>query len=217
VTIQPLWKLHDACAQQDRAPNAAELAATCELVDWRKLEVSAGAIRLDRAGTAVTLNGIAQGFAADQVLAVLKKHGVEQALINTGELGSLGQKPGGQPWRVGIQHPRHEDAYAAFANLDGRCLATSGDYASTFGGDRERHHLLDPDTGASAREFASVSIVAPTGMLADGLSTSVFVLGVELGAQLIEATAGADLFAILQNGRTFRTPGFPCADVEADS
>ena len=68
----------------------------------------------------LTLNGIAQGFASDRVLATLRGHGIEHALINIGEHAPLGESAAGDPWTVGIQHPRHEDAYVALADLDGR-------------------------------------------------------------------------------------------------
>jgi FAD:protein FMN transferase len=216
VTIQPLWKLHESAARQNRLPSAAELAAAIEHVDWRKLEISKSLIRLQRPGMAVTLNGIAQGYAADRAKAALQEHGVEHALINTGELTSLGSKSAGQPWRVGIQHPRHEDAYIALADLDGRCLATSGDYAATFGHDRNRHHILDPDTGASAAGFVSVSIAAPSGLLADGLSTAAFVLGPAEGERLVHQFSDTDLLGVLQNGRLLRTAGFPASRDEED-
>ena len=208
ITIQPLWKLHEAAAKQNRAPSAAEIAAAVALVDWQKLEVSKKLIRFHLPGMAVTLNGIAQGYAADRAKMALQEHGVEHALINTGELTSLGNKSG-QPWRVGIQHPRQDDAYIALADLDGRCLATSGDYATTFGNDRDRHHILDPDTGTSAAGFASVSIAAPSGLLADGLSTATFVLGPAEGERLVKHFRGTDLLGVLQNGRLLRTAGFP--------
>ena len=216
VTVQPLWKLHESAARAGRSPSAAEIAAAVELVDWNKLEVSQSLIRLHRPRMAVTLNGIAQGYAADRAKAALQEHGIEQALINTGELTSLGSKSTGQPWRVGIQHPRQEDAYIALADLDGRCLATSGDYATTFGNDRQRHHILDPDTGTSASGFASVSIAAPSGLLADGLSTAAFVLGPEHGERLVKQMPKTDLLGVLQNGRLLRTAGFPTSrDAEA--
>jgi len=218
VTVQPLWKLHASAAKQGRVPSRAEIAAAVELVDWRRLKVSETVVRLQRPGMAITLNGIAQGYAADRAKAALQKHGVEHALINTGELTSLGQKSTGHPWRIGIQHPRVDDAYIALADLDGRCLATSGDYATTFGDGRQHHHILDPDTGTSAAGFASVSIVAPSGMLADGLSTAAFVLGPDEGTKLVRQSANADLLAVLQDGRLLRTAGFPSShDEEARS
>lgn len=216
VTVQPLWKLHESAAKQNRSPSAAEIALAVQMVDWQKLSVSKDLIRLQRPSMAVTLNGIAQGYAADRAKAALQSHGVEHALINTGELTSLGRKSCGQPWRVGIQHPRQDDAYIALADLDGRCLATSGDYATTFGNDHNRHHILDPDTGTSAAGFASVSIASPSGHLADGLSTAAFVLGPVEGERLVKQLPGVDLLGVLQNGRLLRTAGFPISrDEEA--
>ena len=209
VTIQPLWKLHEVCGHQHRCPTDSELAAAQQLVDWRRLEVSHALIRLTQPGMQVALNGIAQGFAADQVVATLRQHGVQHALINTGELATLGRKPSGEAWSVGIQHPRERDAFLALTDLDGRCLATSGDYSSTFDGDPARHHLLDPATGSSASEFRSVSILAPTGLLADGLSTAVFVLGRTAGLELVRTTPGVDALCVTQSGDLLRTPGFP--------
>lgn len=209
ITIQPLWKLHADSARAGRAPSEAELTFARELVDWRKLAISPRELRLHRRSMAVTLNGIAQGYAADRALAALRQHGIEHALVNSGEMGSLGQSARGDRWGVGIQHPRAADSYVAIADLDGRCLATSGDYATTFDGDPARHHLLDPATGRSAGEFSSVSVVAPTGMLADALSTAVFVMGVEAGRELVASLPGCDLFAVKSNGTTVMTPGFP--------
>ena len=216
VTVQPLWRLHEVAGRAGRVPSPDQIAAAVELVDWRRLEVSSRWIRLSRPGMAVTLNGIAQGFAADRAKSALHQHRVEHALINTGELTSLGSKSNGKPWRIGIQHPRHENAYVALADLDGRCLATSGDYATTFGNDRQRHHILDPDTGKSAAGFTSVSIAAPSGLLADGLSTAAFVLGPVEGETLIRQMPKSDLLGVLHDGRLLRTAGFPTSrDEEA--
>jgi len=193
VTVQPLWN----CADPD---------AALKLVDWRGVEISDGEIRLARRGMAVTLNGIAQGFATDEAMAALRSRGVRQALVNAGELGGLGCKEDGSPWTVGIQHPRRDEAWIELARLaDGRCLATSGDY-------RPQRHLFDPKTGREPADFSSVSILAGTGLEADGLSTAVFVAGLEGGAGLVARTPGADAFFVLKNGRTLATPGFPRVD-----
>ncbi len=174
------------------------------------MEIGGRTVRLRGRKTSVTLNGIAQGFAADRAVAALREHGIEQALIDTGEIASIGQKQEEQPWGVGIQHPRHQDQFLAVAHLDGRCLATSGDYATTFRDDRTEHHLFDPLTGHSPGRCASVSIAAPTGMLADALSTAVFVMGPERGLQLVAESPGCDALLVEKNGKRWKTDGFPC-------
>ena len=207
-SVQPLWSLFATASRTGRSPSDEELNSARAKVDWRRLVVTPERISL-APDMALTLNGIAQGFAADRALAALRKHGIEHALVNAGELGALGVKSSQEPWTVGIQHPRIEDAYVSLVELDGRSLATSGDYATSFTADRRDNHIFDPRTGRSPSEFASVSVLAPSGMLADGLSTTLFVLGLERGRRLIESLSNVDALFVLKDGSTLATRGFP--------
>lgn len=211
VTVQPLWEVFAAAAKQDRLPDPAAVARARAKVDWTQLEIAEERIRFKQPGMKVTLNGIAQGFATDRVLATLRGLGIEHALINAGEHAPLGQATEGDDWTVGIQHPSVDDAFVALADLDGRCLATSGDYATSFSNDRRNHHIFDPRTGYSPTELASVSVLAPTAMQADALSTALFVLGSEQGVKLIQQTR-ADAFFVLKDGGTIVTPRFPLVE-----
>jgi thiamine biosynthesis lipoprotein len=211
ITIQPLWELYAAAQQSGRLPCEAQVEAARRLVDWRRVEIGRGQVRLRGKGTKITLNGIAQGYAADRVIQTLRGHGIQNALIDTGEIGALGLKPPGNAWTIGIQHPRDEQAYVSLVKLSGRCLATSGDYATTFSPDHQHHHLFDPRTGHSPTELSSVSIAAQTAMQADALSTAVFVIGMEAGAKLIGTTPGAEGMLIAKDGRTLVTAGFAVA------
>lgn len=209
VTVQPLWELFATAQQQGRVPSDDEIAVARASVDWQAVEVRSQEVRLHDPAKSVTLNGIAQGFAADRVVAVLKEHGVEHALINAGEIGTLGSKPQGEGWKIGVQHPRQKDAYVALANLKGRALSTSGDYETAFSADFAQHHIFDPVTGMSPRELASVSIVAPTAMQADALSTAAMVLGPERAVELIQSRSDVDALLVLKSGRVLKTAGFP--------
>lgn len=210
VTVQPLWALYSSSQKNGDLPTADALAKTKALVDWRAVEVSRDRVRLDRKGMAVTLNGIAQGFAADRVLTVLRERGVRHALINTGEVGALGAKPSaGKPWSVGIQHPRSEDSFIEVARLEDKCLATSGDYATSFTPDRLHHHIFDPATGDSPGDFSSVTVLANNAMEADALSTTLMVMGRERGADLVRQTSGAEALFVGKDGTTRATKGFP--------
>ncbi|MDZ4401857.1 FAD:protein FMN transferase [Prosthecobacter sp.] len=209
VTVQPLWELYHNAKKQNRLPSEAEVIQARALVDWRRVKITPSRLQLDGAGTAITLNGIAQGFAADAAMAVLRRAGVAHALIDAGEMNALGGKPDGAAFTVGIQHPRHADAFVSMAKLQDRCLATSGDYETRFSEDFVHHHLFDPRTGHSPTELASVSIVAPTAMAADALSTAVFVLGIERGMGLVRHTPGTDALLVSKSGRITATEGFP--------
>jgi thiamine biosynthesis lipoprotein len=211
VTVQPLWELWAAAKKQGRRPTPDQIAAAAAKVDWRKVELSTERIALKTPGMAITLNGIAQGYAADRVLDVLRTCGVEHALVNTGEIGALGDKGGGEPWTVGIQHPRRADAFIGAAKLTGGCLATSGDYQTAFSDDRKDNHLFDPATGRSREEFSSVSVFAPKGVDADALSTAVSVVGYERGLRLLEGTSGAEAMFVMKDGRVAMTARFPRA------
>lgn len=200
VTVQPLWALKGV--QPD--------AATLELVDWRKVELSENRIKL-APGMAITLNGIAQGFAADAAMRVMRAHGVEHALIDAGEFSARGTNTENAPWRIGIQHPRQRDAFVALTRLENRCLATSGDYETAFSDDFSRHHIFDPRTGESPGELASVSVLAPTAMAADALSTALFVLGAKRGMDFLRHYPDTDALLILKDGSRLATTGFTFA------
>ncbi|NLX96397.1 MAG: FAD:protein FMN transferase [Rhodopirellula sp.] len=212
MTVQPLWHVYrDAqLAASTAADRDVEIAL--RKVDWRRVEVSPEIVRLQSGGTQLTLNGIAQGFAADRAAAVLRAHGVRDAMIDAGEIAALGCRSDESQWKVGIQHPRERQAYAAVAGLSGRCLSTSGDYATSFSSDHCQNHLLDPRTGKSPSWFSSVSVVAPTAVRADGLSTALSVMGLEEGLKLLQKTANTDALFIFKDGRELATAGFPrCA------
>ena len=203
-TVQPLWTVHAA----EKPPTPAAVEAARRLVDWSQVQSAENRIQI-QPGQAITLNGIAQGFAADRLREILRAHGIQHALANTGEFGALGGKPAGEAWRVGIQHPRNPDAYIALAALKDRFLATSGDYATPFTSDLSSHHIFDPATGKSPEELASVTVVAPTGLEADALSTAIFVLGPRRGLELAASRRGVDVLLVLKTGQVLSTPNFP--------
>ena len=209
-TVQPLWELFRRAQQTGLSPDGQAIEIARVRVGWRRIDVSASRIKLNGDGCALTLNGIAQGFAVDRVVEVLQQHGVEHGLIDCGEIGAFGSNSTGKPWRIGIQHPRELDSFISIAELEGRSMSTSGDYATAFSSDFRSNHIFDPRTGHSPGELASVTIVAPNATDADALSTAVAVLGVERGLALIESRDQTDGFLVLKQGRALATKGFPC-------
>lgn len=210
VTVQPLWELYFAAQQRGVLPPDSDVERARARVDWRGVEIQDDYVRLARRGMAVTLNGIAQGFAADRVLGILRRHGIEHALVNTGELGAIGTKSGQTPWRAGIQHPRRADEVCAVAGMRDVCLSTSGDYAAAFSADYRFNHIFEPATGRSPEHFSSVTVTAPSCADADALSTAVFVAGWEAGRKLLERAApGAGMLCITKEGAQLATRAFP--------
>jgi len=209
ITVQSLWTLYAKAQSAGTLPAAAAIETACKQVDWRGISVTADEIRFHNKSLSITLNGIAQGFAADRAMEALKRHGIRHALVNAGEISALGRKADGSVWVAGIQHPRQKDAYLGLAGLDGRCLSTSGDYETAFSPDFTHNHIFNPATGRSPGVFSSVTVVAPDATTADALSTAIFVLGPERGLALAEKKPGTDVLMVMKDQRTLATPTFP--------
>lgn len=176
-TVQPLWT---AMAAQYRAsgPEAqsdAQMAQARAAIGFDRVEIDAAALRLG-AGQALTLNGIAQGYIADRVADVMRRAGVRDVLIDTGEICAIGDAPrgaAGDGWPVRIEGEMQAHRLTA-----GRALATSAPLgtvfdAPAFGGVGQVGHILDPRSGTFApTRVAQVSVSAPSAALADALSTA---------------------------------------------
>lgn len=207
VTVQPLWRVFESAQKQGGGlPDATAIAAARSLVGWRGLFVSEPMVRLAKPGMGVTLNGIAQGHAADRVRALLQSHGVEHALIDTGEWATLGRNARNLPWILGLADPRDETRFLTRLVADGRCVATSADDRTRFSNDFLNHHIFDPHTGRSPLEMASVTVVAPSGAMADALTKVFFVAGPHRAASLAREW-GVDALWVDKQGRMASTPG----------
>ena len=209
ITVQPLWRVFTQAQARGELPTSEAVARAKALVNWQGLNVVGQQVSLAQPGMGITLNGLAQGYAVDLVLASLRARGIRHALVDTGEFGALGHKTSGLPWVLGIKNPRHTDALAARATLDGRQLATSGDYETFFSPDYIHHHIFDPATGDSPSTLASATVLAPTGLMADGLSTAFMVMGANKALALAQQLPQVDALLIHKNGAIQATLNFP--------
>lgn len=171
-----------------------------------RLEKSISRLTLD-------LNGIAKGHALDQIAAALD--GLDFLLELGGEVLARGRHPSGRRWRIGIERPG-TNKIQRLIDAGDEAIATSGDAAqSYFVGARRYAHVIDPRTGAPLdNDVASISVLAPTGMLADGLATAAMVLGPSASGPLLSAYDARALF-LLKNGNDFvevAVGGFPVED-----
>ena len=175
-TVQPLWDVWAAHHARGERPSDATLRDTLRRVDWRGVRRDASDISFDRPGMAMTLNSINQGYAADVVMDILLAHGIADAFVDTGEFGAHGHNPSGRDWRLGVAAPRETDTLAFTLDPFRRFAATSGDYKTYFSPDFRDHHIFDPKTGRSPPDWSSITVTAPSGLMADGLSTALFTL-----------------------------------------
>jgi len=188
--------------------------------------------RLSSSAVAVDLGGIAKGYIVDRVVEILKKHELESALVDAGgniRVFTLRSRrvlwwEDRRPFRIAVQHPRDERKIIGILEIWGdRALATSGDYQRCFFADAlgnifpcryadepdkiRYHHIMDPKTGKPARGLISATIVAPTAMEADALSTAVFVLGEQRGLALIESLPDVEGVLVTEEGRILTSSG----------
>ena len=208
VTVQPLWHLYAQAQKENRLPSPKEVSEIQQRVGWQHLEVSDRRIKFMQPSMGVSLNGIAQGYAADRVRDSLARDGVAHALINTGEWSVLGLAEGQRPWALAIADPHRADAWLTRVTLSGMSVATSADDQCVFSQDKKHHHIFDPHTGYSPQDISSVTVAAPSCALADALTKVLFVGGYARALQLAKDWQVAAL-VVHKNGEWRASNTFP--------
>ncbi|MDH5493153.1 MAG: FAD:protein FMN transferase [Myxococcales bacterium] len=201
--------IYDFRPETARVPQPDELEARLPLIRWQDiaLDEEARTVSLRREGMAIGTGGIAKGYALDRAAAILSAAGIESFMLFGGGQVQVRGPRGDRPWRVGIQHPRRAEDYFAFLEVEGVSISTSGDYEHVIVDDdgKRWHHILDPRTGLPAERSVSVTLLAPTGLYADALSTALFVMGPERGLAMLRGLPFEARAAILDAGCQLHT------------
>jgi thiamine biosynthesis lipoprotein len=206
ISVQPLWRLYEAhfwshtAVQRDIAARARDVARA--LVDFHAIDSGAASIGFARAGMAITLNSLAQGYITDFVADMLRNEGFEIAMVDLGEFRTLGRHPDGRPWRLGVRNVRASDKFGRMIELADMALAVSGGYGTTFEPSGRFHHIFDPHTGASANTVLDVAVIAPRATTANGLSTAICVAGEAQVPRLLAAYPGTRAILTRLDGTT---------------
>ncbi|WP_397544600.1 FAD:protein FMN transferase [Roseovarius salis] len=168
-TVQPLWAAY--ARYHAGTPGPAGIETARALVGWHGVSFDSGAVRFDRSGMAVTLNGIAQGYIADRIAGLLRREGLTDVMVDTGELHALGGHPDGGAWPVTLETVGGTPAGST--HLRDAAMATSAPAGTRFGDRAQAGHILDPAAGRPARaRWRLVSVTGPSAALGDGLSTA---------------------------------------------
>ncbi len=184
--------------EEYRVPSDEELVALLPLCDLSAVKVEEGRISYGKPGMALDLNGIAQGFAADEAALILKAAGINSALIEVGggEFVCVGGKPYNTPFNIGIRKPvRESEETLATLLVAHHAMATSGDYERYFEVDGVRYsHLIDPRTGRPKTvPSTSVTVVGPSCATCDSLGTACSLLSPEDAIRLISEIPGYEV------------------------
>jgi thiamine biosynthesis lipoprotein len=209
ITIAPLLNLYySSFSETGVAPPREKVRRALARVGFQHVRVSDREIAFQKAGMAVTLDGIAKGYIVDRAVEVLRNRGAARVLVNAGgDMASAGEALGGGAWKIGLQDPRVPDGSLGVVQLRGESVATSGDYMQYLTPDMSLHHILDPRTGASPTNTSGVSVVAPSAMAADALSTAALVLGPREGMELLDRLKGIEGMIVTKDQVVLRSRG----------
>ena len=207
--LSGLWKF-DYQNQDGSIPEHSEIVRRRSLIDYQQLILDEhdGTAFLKQEGMVANLGGIGKGYAVDRARDILRRRGFRDFMIQFGGDMYVAGLNGNHPWRLGIQDPRGP-ANRIFAQVDlsESTFSTSGDYARSFvKNGRRYHHIIDPQTGEPAQGCRSVTIMTSSAIIADGLSTGVFVLGPEAGMALIKQLPGVEAVIVSAKNEVLVSP-----------
>ena len=215
--LSDLWDFHgktglsDADAAASLVPNASEIADRLAHIDYTRVQVDGNQVTLLDADAALDLGGIAKGYIADKMKEYLESEGISAGLINLGgNVLTLGEKPDGSSYTIGIQKPFSTDGTPIVAvEVADRSVVTSGTYQRYFEQDGNiYHHILDTSTGYPCDNgLSSVTIISDSSTDGDALSTTVFLLGLDNGMDYVESHANIEAIFITDENELYYSSG----------
>jgi thiamine biosynthesis lipoprotein len=202
ASMDRIWKFDGSMKEM---PSPEAIKNSVERVGYQNIILNPKdtTIFLKKEGMKLGLGGIGQGYIADKIKDLLQKKGCIAGLVNvSGDINTWGKQPNGQNWTVGIINPMNKNKVFATFPLDDSAVETSGSYEKyvTFNGKRYSH-IIDPRTGYPASGIISVSVFSKQTELADALATGIFVLGVEVGLDLINQLNGIGCIIVDDKGK----------------
>lgn len=208
ITLYPVTREWGFTTGEYKIPSEETLQRLLKNTGFEKAELSDNTLTLP-AGFQIDLGSVAKGYAGDRAKEILKEQGVSSALINLGgNVCAVGTKPDGSPWRIGVQNPWGE-GYACIINAADKHIVTSGSYQRYFERDGKRYcHIIDPDTGCPADNgLASVTVIGDSGIICDGLSTALFVMGRDKAVEFWREQGGFEMIIITEDEKVMATEG----------
>lgn len=224
ISIYPVVRAWGFTTGSHQVPDEDTLRSLLPLVDYQRIgyDAATGAVTLPE-GMEIDLGSVAKGYAGQLAAQMLRDNGVQSALLNLGgNVQTVGGKPDGSPWKIGIKDPRGEEVMMVLRIKD-QTVVTSGGYERYFEQDGQTYwHIMDPSTGHPADSgLISVTVVGEDGLVCDALSTALFVMGVERAAALWAQSDDFEAAFVLSSGEVCITEGmadhFALTDLYADT
>jgi thiamine biosynthesis lipoprotein len=214
IAVGPLIELWGIGTDRAALPQEADLAGAARKADFTRVVLNAEkrTIFLPEAGMALDLGAIAKGYAADEAARILKEEGIARGIIDFGgNILVLGNRPGAEGWRVGVQNPaENRGQYFGIITAADLSVVSSGVYERFFvAPDGQRyHHILDTKTGRPVHNgLTQVTVTARSSTSADAFSTTLFVLGLQAGMELVEKTGGVEALFVTEDKKLYASRG----------
>lgn len=208
-TLYPVLTAWGFTTDRFQIPAREELDRLLERVDYTKVSLQGTTLTVPD-GMQLDLGAVGKGYAADEAAAVLRENGVESALLDFGgNILTIGTKPDGTSWRVGVRDPDSEGNLGVL-ELNGQGVSVSGGYEKYFvGEDGERYwHILDPATGAPARSgLVQTAVVSDESKRCDALSTALFVMGLDSALQYWREHQDFEMILLTEDRTIYMTEG----------
>ena len=210
ISVYPIVRAWGFTTGSYQVPDEETIQSLLPLVDYTQIQYDAATdvVTLPE-GLEIDLGSVAKGYAGQLAAQMLRKHGVQSALLNLGgNVQTVGTKPDGSPWKIGIKAPQGEDAMMVLS-VEDQAVVTSGGYERYFEQDGQTYwHIMDPSTGHPADSgLLSVTIVGDEGVVCDGLSTALFVMGLEKAADLWAQSGDFEAVFVTASGEVYITEG----------
>jgi thiamine biosynthesis lipoprotein len=208
ASMDKIWKFDGSMKVM---PTLEAIKKSVEKIGYKNiiLDKKEHTIFLKMEGMKLGLGGIGQGYIADKIHVLLLSKGCNSGLVNvSGDIFAWGKQPDGKPWTVGIVNPMNKNKIFATFPLENSAVETSGSYEKFVIFDGKRYsHIIDPRTGYPAMGVVSVSVFAKQTEIADALATGIFVLGVEVGLDLVNQLKGIECIIVDDKGKIFTSKG----------
>lgn len=213
IAIYPVMEAWGFPTQNYQVPTADTLESLLKLADASQIiyDENSRKISFDREGMKIDLGGIAKGYTSSRIMDIYKENNISSGLVNLGgNVQALGTKPDGSKWRVAVQSPDDTEDYLGILSVEDKAVITSGGYERYFEQDgKTYHHIIDPKTGYPAENgLTSVTVVSEDGTLADGLSTSLFIMGKDKAIEFWRVHSDEfDIIMLTDEGKLYVTEG----------
>lgn len=218
VSIYPLMELWGFPSQEYHVPTREELLEVLSLVDASKIAFDGTYIKLLE-GQRIDFGGIAKGYTSARVMDIFQEYGIHSGMVTLGgNVQVLNKKLDGSKWQVAIRDPEHEGKILGVLGVENQAMITSGGYERYFEEDGETYiHILNPRTGYPAdKDLISVTVISEDGMLADALSTSLYLMGREEAVSYWERYGEEfEMILVTEKGEILVTEGI-CEEFETE-